>query len=142
MAMDQLWGVGTSDGSVERGNFTPDREALIYFGSPLGRAEPTAIKIARAYWLHTGWPRRTTIVGISNGWHGCSLGALSASGVVAEQAQFRPLAAGFRHLLIPADAVCTPSAFEETTAYATRALEALIEYEEAETIAAVIAEPI
>ena len=40
MAMDQPWGVGISGGSVERGNLTPDREALIYFGSPLGRAEP------------------------------------------------------------------------------------------------------
>ena len=38
--MDQRWGVGISGGSVERGNLTPDREALIYFGSPLGRAEP------------------------------------------------------------------------------------------------------
>ena len=38
--MDQPWGVGISGGSVERGNLTPDREALIYFGSPLGRAEP------------------------------------------------------------------------------------------------------
>ena len=37
--MDQRWGVGISGGSVERGNLTPDREALIYFGSPLGRAE-------------------------------------------------------------------------------------------------------
>ena len=33
--MDQLCGVGISGGSVERGNLTPDREALIYFGSPL-----------------------------------------------------------------------------------------------------------
>ena len=40
MAMDQRWGVGISGGNVERGNLTPDREALIYFGSPLGRAEP------------------------------------------------------------------------------------------------------
>ena len=40
MAMDQRWGVGISGGSVERGNRTPDREALSYFGSPLGRAEP------------------------------------------------------------------------------------------------------
>ena len=38
--MDQCWGVGVSGGSVERGSLTPDREALIYFGSPLGRAEP------------------------------------------------------------------------------------------------------
>ena len=26
--------------AASRGNLTPDREALIYFGSPLGRAEP------------------------------------------------------------------------------------------------------
>ena len=38
--MNQLWGAGISGGSVEPGNLTPDREALIYFGSPLGRAEP------------------------------------------------------------------------------------------------------
>ena len=41
--MDQRWGVGISGGNVERGNLTPDREALIYFGSPLGRAEPMAL---------------------------------------------------------------------------------------------------
>ena len=38
--MDQRWGVDISGGSVERGNLTPDREALITFGSPLSRAEP------------------------------------------------------------------------------------------------------
>jgi hypothetical protein len=38
--MDQCWGVGVSGGSVERGNLTPDRETLIYFGSPLSCAEP------------------------------------------------------------------------------------------------------
>jgi hypothetical protein len=37
--MDQLRVVGISGGSVERGNLTPDREAVGHFGSPLGRAE-------------------------------------------------------------------------------------------------------
>ena len=46
--MDQRWGVGVSGGSVERGNLTPDREALIYFGSPLGRAEPIAFVVESA----------------------------------------------------------------------------------------------
>ena len=35
-AMDQLWGVDISGGSVERGNLTPDREAISHwftFGS-------------------------------------------------------------------------------------------------------------
>jgi hypothetical protein len=39
VAMDQLWVVGISGGSVERGNLTPDREAFGDLGSPPGRAE-------------------------------------------------------------------------------------------------------
>jgi hypothetical protein len=39
VAMDQLWVVGISGGSVERGNLTPDREAFGDLGSPSGRAE-------------------------------------------------------------------------------------------------------
>jgi hypothetical protein len=38
--MDQLWVAAISCGSVERGNLTPDREAVGHFGSPSGRAEP------------------------------------------------------------------------------------------------------
>jgi hypothetical protein len=37
--MDQLWVVGISGGSVERGNLTPDREAVGDLGSPSGGAE-------------------------------------------------------------------------------------------------------
>src|SRR6201987_1514846 len=39
VAMDQLWVVGISGGSVGRGNLTPDREAFGDLGSPSGRAE-------------------------------------------------------------------------------------------------------
>src|SRR5260370_23713701 len=49
VAMDQLWVVGISGGSVERGNLTPDREAFGDLGSPSGRAEqmPSAPKMCR-----------------------------------------------------------------------------------------------
>jgi len=43
VAMDQLWVVEISGGSiyrVERGNLTPGREAFSHLGSPLGCAEP------------------------------------------------------------------------------------------------------
>src|SRR5271167_3059782 len=40
VAMDQLWVVDISGGSVERGDLMPDREAVSHFGSPSGRAEP------------------------------------------------------------------------------------------------------
>ena len=37
--MKQRWVVHISGGSVERGDLTPDREAVGHLGSPLGRAE-------------------------------------------------------------------------------------------------------
>ena len=48
--VDQLWVVDISGGgSVERGNLTPDREAVGHFGSPSGRAEqmPSRSKVCR-----------------------------------------------------------------------------------------------
>ncbi len=39
VALDQPWVVDILGGSVERGNLTPDREAVSHFGSPSGRAE-------------------------------------------------------------------------------------------------------
>jgi hypothetical protein len=37
--MDQLWGVDISGGSVERGNLTPDREAIGHHLSVVGRQQ-------------------------------------------------------------------------------------------------------
>jgi hypothetical protein len=42
VVMDQLWVAAISGGSVERGNLTPDHEAVGHFGSPSGRAGPMA----------------------------------------------------------------------------------------------------
>jgi len=42
VAMDQLWVVDISGGSVERGDLIPDREADSHFGSPFGCAEQVA----------------------------------------------------------------------------------------------------
>jgi hypothetical protein len=41
-AVDQLWVVGISGGSVELGDLMPDREAVGHFGSPFGCAEQVA----------------------------------------------------------------------------------------------------
>jgi hypothetical protein len=41
-AVDQLWVVDISGGSVERGDLMPDREAVSHVGSPFGRAEQMA----------------------------------------------------------------------------------------------------
>jgi len=38
-AMKQPWVVHISGGSIERGDLTPDREAVNHSGSPLGRAK-------------------------------------------------------------------------------------------------------
>jgi hypothetical protein len=39
VATEHRWVVHISGGSVERGDLTPDREAVGHLGSPLGRAE-------------------------------------------------------------------------------------------------------
>ena len=42
--MDQLWGVDISGGSVERGNLTPDREAIGHHLSVVGRRQQVPVE--------------------------------------------------------------------------------------------------
>ncbi|TDC42695.1 aspartate aminotransferase family protein [Micromonospora sp. KC213] len=119
----------------------PDPLNRVFFATGGAEAVETAIKIVRAYWLHQGQPRRTTVIGLTNGWHGCSLGALAASGIAEERTGFEPVAGGFASLTVPYSAMI---ASEPTGAAhpAAEALEALIEQEGADTVAAFIGEPI
>src|SRR5579864_9416003 len=67
-------------------------------------ANETALKLARAYWKINGKPEKYRVIGFSRGWHGCTFGALSASGVAEEKAAFEPVMAGFFSLPQPVDA--------------------------------------
>jgi adenosylmethionine-8-amino-7-oxononanoate aminotransferase len=108
-------------------------------------ATEAAMKLARQYWKQAGHPRKYKIVARYGGYHGATMGALSAGGGWERKSVFEPLGAGFLHHHPPHvfrhlfgatldDATCG-------VASATL-VERTIEAEDPETVAAVIVEPI
>jgi len=114
------------------------------FTSGGAESNETAIKIARYYWALRGQPEKVTIISRMMGYHGIAMGALSATGIPAYWANFGPRPAGFVHLMAPysyrnADDPENEEAFVDKL---VGELEELIEREGADTIAAMIGEPV
>lgn len=114
------------------------------FTSGGAESNETAMKIARYYWALKGKPEKITIISRMMGYHGIAMGALSATGIPAYWANFGPRPEGFVHLMAPysyrnADDVNDEDAFVDKL---VNELEELIEREGADTIAAMIGEPV
>ena len=60
-------------------------------------ATEAALKLARQYWKQAGHPRKYKIVGRYGGYHGATMGALSATGSWERKSVFEPLVPGFLH---------------------------------------------
>jgi len=116
----------------------------VYFSSSGSEANETAFKIARQiHAQNEGGARKYKIIARYRGYHGNTLGALSATGQSQRKAIYEPLAPGFLHTMPPypyrsawGDDVQAEGAF------AASQLEEMIIHEGAETVAAVIMEPI
>jgi adenosylmethionine-8-amino-7-oxononanoate aminotransferase len=67
--------------------------ARVYFVSGGSEGIETALKIARSYQLAAGRPARTQVAARSISYHGATLGALSATGLVKRRAPYEPLLA-------------------------------------------------
>jgi len=106
----------------------------VYFTSSGSEANEVAFKVARQYQAQIGSPGRYKIIARYRGYHGNTLGALSATGQAERKIGYGPLATGFLH-------VDAPDAFRNERDAAAH-LEETIEKEGAETIAAFIMEPI
>jgi adenosylmethionine-8-amino-7-oxononanoate aminotransferase len=65
--------------------------ARVYFVSGGSEGIETALKIARSYQLAAGRPARTRIAARSISYHGATLGALSATGLVKRRSPYEPL---------------------------------------------------
>lgn len=101
-----------------------------------------AFKIARTYHARRGEPSRTKVISRLGSYHGSSIAASAATGVDAFKTGFGPLAPDFLHTTPPTR---SPFGHREETATAELSLadlEAMIEREGPETVAAIIAEPI
>ncbi len=106
-------------------------------------ATEAAMKLARQYQVQAGQPRRYKIIGRYGGYHGATMGALSAGGGRERKSIYEPLGVGFLHVHPP---LCYRCPFDQSYPGCGRTCVELIgrtiEAEDPDTVAAVIVEPI
>ena len=98
----------------------------VFFTSGGSESADSAIRLARAYHLACGRPERWKVIGRHPSYHGLTLGALAVGSHAIRRAGFEPILPAFPH--VPWDDAS--------------ALEAMIEAEGPETVAAFLFEPI
>ncbi|MBI4552062.1 MAG: aspartate aminotransferase family protein [Candidatus Latescibacteria bacterium] len=106
-------------------------------------ATEAAMKLARQYHKQTGNPTKYKVIARYHGYHGATMGALSATGTKRRKTMFEPTLPGFLHVYPP---TCYRCPYEKTypdcDVFCARTIEEMIELEGPETVAAVIVEPI
>ncbi len=118
---------------------------LNHFQFTSGGAESneTSLKIARYYWWLKGKPEKTKIIARRQGYHGIAMGALAATGIPTYHEGFGPMVPGYVHVSPPyAYRLGEGLSDEEFVAKLVKELEDMIAAEGADTIAAMIAEPV
>ena len=115
----------------------------IFFANSGSEAVDTALKIALAYQRAIGQGTRTRLIGRERGYHGVGFGGISVGGLVNNRRMF-PLLPGAEHLRHTHDPVRNSFSrgLPEHGAELADDLERLVALHGAETIAAVIVEPV
>jgi len=120
-------------------NLAPGDLNRVFFTSGGSEAVESALKLARQYHKLTGKPNKIKVIARDIAYHGCSLGALSATGITSLREPFEPLTPGGCH--VPNTNTFRLahglSATEMADTIATR-----IEFEGPDSVAAVILEPV
>jgi adenosylmethionine-8-amino-7-oxononanoate aminotransferase len=125
------------------GRITPDELTTIKILSGGSEATETAMKLVRQYFEQTGKPHKKTIISRYLNFHGVTLGALTATGMPNRKTPFEPLSGGFRHIAPPYCIRCPYDlTYPECDVLCARILEQVIVYENPDTVAAFMAEPI
>jgi len=121
----------------------PDGLDHVFFCNSGSEAADTALKIALAYHQLNGQGARSRLIGRVRGYHGVGFGGTSVGGIVGNRKIFGSLLSGVDHL--PATYDREKQAFTkgepEYGAHFADALEDLVNLHGANTIAAVIVEP-
>lgn len=120
----------------------PGMEHVFYTNSGSESVE-TALKIAIAYHRARGEGARTRLIGRERGYHGVNFGGISVGGIVANRKVYGTMLGGVDHL--PHTHLPGQNAFSkgqpEHGAHLAEDLERIVALHGAETIAAVIVEP-
>jgi len=120
-------------------SLAPGNLNRVFFTSGGSEAVETAWKVARQYHKLKGNSTRTKLIARELAYHGTSLGALAATGLTGLRTPFEPLTPGGCH--VPnTNSYRWPE--ERHPLWAAEAIEERIEFEGAETVAAVILEPV
>ena len=124
---------------------TPDDLDRVFFTNSGSEAVDTALKIALAYWKARGEPERVRFVGRRRGYHGVGFGGTSVGGIPANRRQFEgQLLPNVDHL--PHTHDLEHNAFSRGQpswgVHLADELEAIVAERGANTIAAVIVEPV
>jgi adenosylmethionine-8-amino-7-oxononanoate aminotransferase len=118
---------------------TPGNLNRVFFTSGGSEAVESAWKLAKAYHAANGEPRRHKLVSRNLAYHGTSMGALTATGLTPLRVPFEPLTPGGVH-------VANTNSYrwqeDRDPLWAANEIEKAIEFEGAETVAAVILEPV
>jgi adenosylmethionine-8-amino-7-oxononanoate aminotransferase len=114
--------------------------SAVYFTTAGAESNESAFKVARYFWKLQGKPNKVKIISRVHGYHGVSLAAMSATGMASYHKMFGPLVPNFLQVAAPYPYRWTGN--EDPGIGAAEALEKAILAEGADTVAAVIAEPV
>ncbi len=124
-------------------DMTPEPFEHVFFTNSGSESVETALKLAIAYQRAIGQGSRTRLIGRERGYHGVNFGGISVGGIVNNRKMFGTLLAGVDHM--PHTHLPEQNAFTrgqpEHGAHLADDLERIITLHGAETIAAVIIEP-
>jgi beta-alanine--pyruvate transaminase len=116
----------------------------VFFVNSGSEACDAALKLARAYWQKKGQGGRFRLIGRDKGYHGVTFAGISVGGLANNRKPYGPLLPGTDdHLPLPYDrkSMAFTRGEPATGADYADALDALVALHGAETIAAVIVEP-
>ncbi|MEN9933303.1 MAG: hypothetical protein RIS17_1876 [Pseudomonadota bacterium] len=122
----------------------PEGLDRVFFTNSGSESVDTALKIALAYWRAKGQGQRTRLIGRERGYHGVGFGGISVGGIVTNRRAYGPGLPGVDHLPHTHDPARNAFARGQPAHGADLAdrLEAIIALHGADTIAAVIVEPL
>jgi adenosylmethionine-8-amino-7-oxononanoate aminotransferase len=119
------------------------KDARVFFVTGGSEAVESALKIAKQYQRARGFQGRYKTISRRVAYHGTTMGALSVGGLTGIRKAFEPLVPGARHVPIPHRYRCDYCASQSAcTGQCTQEVANLIEFENPETIAATIMEPV
>lgn len=118
-------------------------DARVFFVTGGSEAVESALKISKQYQRLRGYQGRYKTISRRIAYHGTTMGALSVGGLTGIRKLFEPLVPGNRHVPIPHRYRCDYCAdLSDCTMQCTREVANLMDFEDPQTIAAVIMEPV